>query len=521
MERRCLVVCLLLVASLGFGQGNARSAQFLLGEKPLNLGAYLSQTLQFSLKDPVPYDTEKGLQQALTSLFVEADFRPRTDLIFYASSLTAVDWVYELKSKDDSWREKGFSGSRDELYIDDAYWQLLKEAHITWTPGNFYFRVGKQIVSWGEMDFFRIMDQINPLDNRRGFSDVEFESTVIPIWLVRAEWWPRIDVGWLEELGFQFVFNPNADFIADQGLTTGNDAGGIWAAAYRLPNPLYPYGLGTPALYVGALEEAISEPDAWDEDGFEYGVRISARIRGGIVTLNGFYGRENAPVELLTGFRWDPVLSELLGEPIPLLGTASDGTSIIYPTYAGKYPRQKFVGVTWTADLPFRVSFLGGVNPLLRAEVKYQFDKTFKDMEESRFYESDFLDTGWALDWKVKIGALNPRAYFTVSPQFFFNRILDYPSDFRLYDLPDENYYVVTLYLATSYVNGKLVPDFAWAWDTNNVAHLFLTSLTYSPSNKWDFTVEACFMQGQDQNRSMWLFRNKDYMAFKVKYNWG
>ena len=45
-----------------------------------------------------------------------------------------------------------------------TYWQLLKEVHLTWTPKNFNFRVGKQIVVWGETDGFRLMDQINPLD---------------------------------------------------------------------------------------------------------------------------------------------------------------------------------------------------------------------------------------------------------------------------------------------------------------------------------------------------------------------
>jgi hypothetical protein len=58
-----------------------------------------------------------------------------------------------------------------------------KYANIgTWTPGDFLFRVRKQIVRWGETDGFRLMDQINPLDQRRGFLGMnagfalEFES---------------------------------------------------------------------------------------------------------------------------------------------------------------------------------------------------------------------------------------------------------------------------------------------------------------------------------------------------------
>ncbi len=36
------------------------------------------------------------------------------------------------------------------------------------TNNQFYFRVGKQIVQWGETDGFLLMNQINPIDQRRG-----------------------------------------------------------------------------------------------------------------------------------------------------------------------------------------------------------------------------------------------------------------------------------------------------------------------------------------------------------------
>ena len=511
---------------LVFSAQPAMAKQFTVFGEPLVLGAYAAQTLQVGLTGD-HYDTERGVQQALTSLFAEADYRPRHDLTLYLSGLFAVDWIYELKDEDFTWTQKDFWKSRDALFVDDKDWQLLKEAHITWTPGRFYFRIGKQVVSWGEMDFFRIMDQINPLDQRRGFSDVEFESTIIPIWLVRTEFWPQINLSWMEQLGFQFVFNPNAEWISDQNPTTGNERGGIWSAAYLYDNPAYNpdiplLSIGTPKMYVGELWETIEKPERWNEDGFEYGVRMSVMTHGNMLTLNGFYGRENSYVEVLKGFVVDPVLTELLGEPVPGFGTASDGTSIFYPVYEGYHPRQKYVGLTWTSDLPFlRSSLLGGVTPLLRMEVKYQFDKVFKDKDEIFFYKSDFLDTGIGIDWKTKIYALNPRAYFTIMPQFFFNRILDYPSDFELWDLPDENYYTATLVVSTSYMNGKLIPQVAWANDINRRANLILPSLSYSYSREWNFKLEAGIMMGKEENTGFWLFRNKDYIAVKAKYSWG
>ena len=152
------------------------------------------------------YDTEAGLQSALMNLFMESEYRVLPEFKFYASGKFTVDWAYQLNAGRDSWEDKGFDKSRHRFNVDDRYWQLLNEAHVTWTPKNLFFRLGKQVVSWGEMDAYRIMDQINPLDSRRGFADVEFENTIIPIWLLRTEYYPRISTSWLQDFGLGIRF---------------------------------------------------------------------------------------------------------------------------------------------------------------------------------------------------------------------------------------------------------------------------------------------------------------------------
>lgn len=529
MRRSILCAVLMLVFLVGVSIQPAAARQFTVGGKPLNVFGFASQSASISLKGD-HYHVEEGLQQALLTVFAEADYRPRHDLTLYISGILTMDLIYELKHDDRTWNEKLFSQSRSRMYLDDESWQFLKECHVTWTPMTFLFRVGKQIVSWGEMDFFRIMDQINPTDDRRGFSDVEFETTIIPIWLVRAEWWPEFYLSWLNELGIQFVFNPNAQFIPNQRLETGNAFGGIWSAAPELDNPLFTeLGVGTPNLYVGHPDlNQVTDFDNWDEEAFEYGLRVSMMIKGSILTLNGFYGRENSP-QLLFGdpmFVTDPFLTSIAGEPVPALGTASDGTSVLYPIYTGVHPRQKYAGLTWTGDLPIVITALGGVNPLIRLELRYQWEKVFADADQMRYIESDYLDTGIGIDWKVKWNLLNERAYFSVMPQFFYSRIMDYPDDVLLNDvddgfLPDQDYYTVTLVLSTSYFNGKLIPQVAGAYLFNNKAHLLIPSLAYLMSNTWHFTIEAAFLGGQEENVPTWLFRKNDYIAFKVKYNWG
>jgi len=496
--------------------------QFPLFGKPLNVFGFASQSVQISLKGN-HYHVEQGVQQALLTVFGELDYRPRHNMTFYVSGLLTMDLVYDLKHDDRSWNEKFFSQSRSRMYIDDRDWQFLKECHLTWKPGYFLFRAGKQIVSWGEMDFFRIMDQINPIDERRGFSDVEFETTIIPTWLVRAEWWPQLNLRWLEEAGLQFVFNPNIEFIPNQGLNTGNDYGGIWSAAAEVPNPVYDQiGIGTPTMYLGRPDlNRVVGPDNLDDAGFEYALRLSLMIKGSLLTLNAFYGLDNSPQLLLDGFVEDPLLSLIAGQPVPALGTASDGTSIVYPIFEGVYPRQKFVGITWTGNLPILITALGGVNPLIRTEVRYQFDKSYTDASQAVIIESDFLDTGIGLDWKVKIPALNPRAFFSVMPQFFYKRILDYPEGIALNDHPEKDDYAATLVLSTSYIKWRIVPQVALAYLFNTESHLIIPSLTYLRNDRWHYALEAAILGGQKPNTGLWLFRKNDYIAFKVKFNWG
>ena len=63
----------------------------------------------------------------------------------------------------------------------------LREAYLTWRPRQEdMFRVGRQIVTWGESLAFRIGDVINPQDSRFAFSFANLEDTRIPQWMIRG-----------------------------------------------------------------------------------------------------------------------------------------------------------------------------------------------------------------------------------------------------------------------------------------------------------------------------------------------
>jgi hypothetical protein len=471
---------------------------------------YITQSASYGVHND--YNTEHGVNSLLTNVLLESDFRFADTAKFFLSGMFTADWIYDVKSRDSSWNDKMFDKSRvhgNGLYMDNEYWQLLKEAHVTWNPSDFLFRFGKQIVVWGEMDGVRLMDQINPLDSRRGFADVEFENTVIPIWLVRAEYNPRVNSSWLTDLNLQFVFNPNVTFIPNQNLTTGNDAGGIWAPQAYAFDPFFPGG----AAHIGSQTLLIDRPRSFDSEGFGYAFRVSGNILGGATSLNYFYGREKDPATLPTG--------------AGISGPASDGRLILNPIQQGFYSLLRFVGATYSRDIPaLRSGALGGVAPVVRVESIYAFSNTFGVVDPvtqaGRFVHSDDFRFGLGLDWKVRIRPLNPTAFFTISPQVYYRRITDYPSLEEATGLKDtdllKNNYITTLMVSTTYLHTKLAPSVFWMRDWRARADFFRLQLAYSPTPSWQYTLGSIIFDGSKRNVGFDNFSQKDYVFFKIGY---
>jgi hypothetical protein len=506
-KKRLFILILMAGLTIILTGSPAVAEQFTVLGKPLNLFGYATQEASFGFKNT--YDTENGLNSALMNLFVEGDYRPINNLKFYASSMLTVDWAYQVKSNDDSWNDKLFSKSRDNLNVDGKYWQVLKEAHVTWTPENFLLRVGKQIVAWGETDGFRLMDQINPLDQRRGFADVEFETSIIPIWLIRAEYFLPVKPSWLQDLGFEFIYNPNADFIPDQGIKGGNADGGIWAPDVPIPG-----------AHLATAYGPIDTPKRWKE-GNEFAFRIKGVVYDSTITLNAFYGRDN---DAVTKFI-PPVMA-----PVPPHIFASDGAFLLHPFQEGKYPLFRFVGATFSRDItPLKASFLGGVAPVVRLETFYAFNNTFTFTDPitqaQRFAKSDEFRGAIGVDWKVKIPILNRETGFTISPQLYYRRIIDFPS---IEDVATsggtpvkKNNYQTTLMISTQYLHSKLTPSFFWLRDINSKSDFFRLQLVYDYSNKWHFTLGSLLLGGNKNGQGFDLFNNKDQIYFKISYKWG
>lgn len=471
---------------LGWATG-ALGIETSLGNVNVNSHGYVNLGMTYGIAGK-HHDTQEGFQSAVFNLLTENEFKFNRNIKAFVSAMLTGDLAYPILDNDRDWQDRGFDDSEDELYLDTDLRDLLQEAHMTWTPGNFFLRAGKQIVQWGEMDVFRIMDQINPLDQSRGIGDVEFETTILPLWLVRAEYYVPTSSNWLNDFGLEFVFNPNADFRPNRGLEIGNDVGGIWAPNVELG----------PGTVLGSFDDNIDEPDEWDSEGFDYAFRAKANIRDSLITFNYYYGRAHAPVRRVVG--------------PPRITVAGDGVAEIHLPTEGHYPRIRNTGVTYTTDVPWMSSSaLGGVAPAFRIEALYGFDTTFATALTNRFVKRDEFHWGIGVDWKIKLPILNERAYFYITPQITNRMIIDYPDQEPILSLEDDNYNA-SLLINTSYFHNKVIPSFVWARDITNKSDLWKYQVTYDPNSSWSFTAGALLFSGEGDGKGFDVFDNKDQL---------
>ena len=478
--------------------------------KKVSVMGYLNQGVTYGIGGD-RFDTQEGFQQAIFQALVESRLVWNRDLRFFVSGKLNVDWAYQFNRNDSDWNDKQFDKSKGRLNVFSHGRDILHEAHFSWTPGNLFVRFGKQIVVWGETDGFRLMDQINPLDQRRGITDVEFESTIIPIWLLRLEYFMQPDSAWITDLGFEFIFNPNFDFRGDEAIETGNNKGGIWAPYIEAIQTPFPYP--NDRAYLGSQALDIDEPESFmHHDGFEYGFRLKTIVWDSIVTFNAFYGRENVPATKAA--------------PVPpnLVRNDFDGRFILQPATEGYYPRQRFAGFTFTRDLEdLYITALGGIAPVLRIEAWYAFNNTYTENPQTpnELYEKfDELRYAIGIDWRAKVRWLNPRDAFMISPQFYHRYVDDYP-DGKLVQNGQgfrENNYQYSLMVNTTYFHNKIIPVFFWLRDQTEKASMFKMQISYERSDTWNYTVGATILEGSKPGRGFSVFDHKDHLFFTVSY---
>ena len=78
--------------------------------------------------------------------------------------------------------------ARRNLRHDAVLRNQLFQAFVEADMGPFFVRFGRQILAWGETDVFRLLDNINPLDNSFGGFLIPLDERRVPLDMLRASY---------------------------------------------------------------------------------------------------------------------------------------------------------------------------------------------------------------------------------------------------------------------------------------------------------------------------------------------
>jgi hypothetical protein len=170
---------------------------------------------------------------------------------------TLVDNVYDFRG-DTGYRAGGLPGAKhgpgdaSHYYRNDFHSRttkrMLRELYVDYNVQALDVRIGKQMIVWGEIDGFRLLDLVNPFDLREFILD-DYEDSRIPQWSIDLKW------RFLEDhpdQNLEFVFIP--DFESNQLMKEGStwepddlkvyyagDRAFSWVDKYNLFGPNYHY----------------------------------------------------------------------------------------------------------------------------------------------------------------------------------------------------------------------------------------------------------------------------------------
>jgi len=97
----------------------------------------------------------------------------------------------------------------------------LFEWYFNITKGPLFIRIGRQNLSWVRTDGFRLLDQINPLDNLFGGNLISLDERRVPLNMLRAQW-SFGTVGPISDLTLEGFVSPDRTTAAWYALNQGS-----------------------------------------------------------------------------------------------------------------------------------------------------------------------------------------------------------------------------------------------------------------------------------------------------------
>lgn len=326
---------------------------------------------------------------------------------------------------------------------DDFKWNAsVWEWYADISRGPFFFRIGRQNLSWGETDVFRLLDNINPLDNTFGSLFEDLNDRRIPLEMIRASY-NFGKVGPISSFGVEGFLVPG---VFDNTVSPTTPPGTPYAAP--LPTPPLPL-----------FEEKLDH--RWDNS--RYGLRLQ-----GVLFENLNFS--------LAGYRtiWDDPGFHIVLPPFPLGIEVNHSVSKVW---------------IWGGSMSFHEKH---IDTIVRSEVAYIHDVPVFipsiNLATGDIPKKDFVRFSVGLDKNLWIRPLNEKSTFLLSFQYFGQYIKNYEKGISapVPKFPNPMDYVsikkyeqtLTFLMNTTYMNGNLTPELVIGYDPRG-AWLLMPSIQY------------------------------------------
>ena len=386
---------------------------------------------------------------------------------------------------------------RDKENIDN-----FKQAYDLWecyadiSKGPAFFRIGRQNLSWGETDVFRLLDMINPLDDTYGGIFEDLDDRRIPLWMLRGSY----NFGYL---------GPISSLNVEGFWVPGN-----WDTRVA---PIAPDG--TPyaiPLAPAPIPILVTTPSKVMSNS-RWGVRLQGVLLDSVNLMVGHYKSfMDLPSTILnadySGFPPDAAL-ELYYDDVQVTGGAlswweSHLDVVVRSEVAWFWKESVFIPEENVPLIPTGL-------PIPGLEVlPGQGHKT----------ERDILRWMIGFDKSVWIRNLNKTQTFFLSMQYFGQWISNYDDRIKnavtIYPSTEEYASVkevegtFTFLMSTSYMSGQLTPQLVAAYDPRG-AWMFQPQIGFL-REPFRFLIQYSGIYGSFTNFG--FFRDRDQISFVVSY---
>ncbi len=215
--------------------------------------------------------------KTLIEIMPELEYVSANDMSFVGSFRVRVDGVDRLAPGSPPY--ESYEPISRPLTLGDYTTAELRDFYIRTVVGDVDLRLGKQQIVWGQLDGYKLLDQVNP-QSFQEFTLEDFDQSRIGLWSVSAEFQ-------VSSTDVQFVYSPDttvSDLPEQDGLFA------FRAPRFRFGLP-YSTGGNTPSL-------EIEKPHNPFKHGV-YAARISKYVDGWDLAFVGLTGLDHTPVARL------------------------------------------------------------------------------------------------------------------------------------------------------------------------------------------------------------------------------